>query len=110
MNLVNILEESAKNFSWRNALVSEKESLSFQVLNKRANQLSFGLRERLGLKKGEKVAILLNNCPEFIVALFAILKAGAICVPLNVFLTFNELEYIMENSNTKLLISSSEDS
>lgn len=108
MDLVRLLEESAKKFSWRRCLISDEATLSFRALNRRVNQLSFGLKERLGVKKGEKVAILLNNCPEFIIALFAILKAEAVCVPLNVFLSFNELKYILRDSQTKLLISSSD--
>ena len=108
MNLVRLLEESAEKFSWRRCLIFDNGSLSFRVLNREANQLSFGLKERLGIKKADKVAILLNNCPEFIITLFAILKAEAVCVPLNVFLTFNELKYILKDSRTKLLISSSD--
>ena len=108
MNLVRLLEESAEKFSWRRCLIFDNGSLSFRALNRKANQLSFGLKERLGIKKADKVAILLNNCPEFIITLFAILKAEAVCVPLNVFLTFNELKYIFKDSRTKLLISSSD--
>ncbi len=108
MNLVRLLEESAEKFSWRRCLIFDNGSLSFRALNRKANQLSFGLKERLGIKKADKVAILLNNCPEFIITLFAILKAEAVCVPLNVFLTFNELKYIFKDSQVKLLISSSD--
>jgi len=108
MNLVHLLEESAKKFSRRNCLISPGAVYSFYSLNRKVNQLSCGLKEKLGLKKGDKVAILLNNCPEFIIALFACLKAGAVCVPLNVFLTLNELKYILKDSGVKLLISSSE--
>lgn len=108
MNLVRLLEESARKFSWRKSLIFDSGALSFRALNRKANQLSFGLKEKLNLQKQDKVAILLNNCPEFITALFAILKAGAVCLPLNVFLTFAELKYILKDSGARLLISSSE--
>ncbi len=108
MNLVRLIEESAKKFSWHRYMISAKGSINFRTLNRKANQLSFGLKERLRIQKGDRVAILLNNCPEFIIALFAILKAEAVCVPLNVFLTFTELKYILKDSRVKLLISSSE--
>lgn len=107
MNLVNLLEQSAKRFWWHRCLIFDKGSLSFSALNRRVNQLSFGLREKLGIKRGDKVALLLDNCPEFIIALFAILKTGAAAVPLNVFLSFNELKYILKDCRAKLLISSS---
>lgn len=108
MNLVCLLEESAKKFWWRNCLISDKKTYSFRALNRKVNQLSFGLKEKLGIKRGDRVAILLNNCPEFIFSLFAILKAEAVCVPLNVFLTFNELKYILQDCQAKILISSTD--
>jgi long-chain acyl-CoA synthetase len=108
MNLIRLLEESAKKFSWHKCLIFDHQAYSFEALNVKANQLAFGLKLRLGIQKGDKVAILMNNCPEFIIALFAILKTGAVCVPLNVFLTFNELKYIIKDCGARLLISSSD--
>ncbi|NQT00053.1 MAG: long-chain-fatty-acid--CoA ligase [Candidatus Omnitrophica bacterium] len=107
MNLVSLLEVSARKFSWRKCLVSDSGILSFRALNKRVNQLSFGLKEKLGVKKGDKVAVLLDNCPEFIITVFAILKTGAVCIPLNVFLAAEELKYVLKDSRARLLISSS---
>jgi len=107
MNLVRLLQESAEKFSWRRCLISEDGNLSFRTLNKKSDELSFGLREHFKLKRHDKVAILMNNCPDFIISLFAILKTGAPCVPLNVFLTLNELKYILGDSRVKVLISSS---
>ena len=108
MNLVRLLEESAHKFSWRKCLVSDSGSYSFRALNRKANQLAFGLRQSLGVNKGDKVAILIGNCPEFIIALFAVLKLGAICVPLNVFLSLNELKYVLKDCAAKLVIGSTD--
>ncbi len=108
MDLVDLLEQSAKRFSLHKCLICESRSYSFRSLNKKVNQLSFGLQARLGVKEGDRVAVLLQNSPEFIIALFAILKLGAVCVPLNVFLTFDELRYILKDCGAKLLISSSD--
>ncbi|MBN3038034.1 MAG: long-chain fatty acid--CoA ligase [Candidatus Omnitrophica bacterium] len=108
MNLVRLLEESANKFSWRKCIISENAVLSFRALNKKVNQLAYGLKENLQVQEGDKVAVLLGNCPEFIIALFAILKLKAVCIPINVFLTFNEIKYILKDSRAKLLISSSD--
>ncbi|MFH1246073.1 MAG: AMP-binding protein, partial [Candidatus Omnitrophota bacterium] len=108
MNLVGVLENSAKRFPWKKCLVSEQGCFSYRVINKKANTLASGLKEKLGIRKGDSVAILLNNCPEYIITLFAILKAGAICVPLNTFLSLEELKYILKDCRAKLLISSSD--
>ena len=89
-------------------MISENKSYSFSALNREVDKLAFGLKESLGLKKGDAIAVLMTNSSEFIIALFASLKIGAICVPLNVFLSFNELKYILKDSGAKLLISSGE--
>jgi long-chain acyl-CoA synthetase len=108
MNLVALLEDSAKKFSRRKCLISDNATYSFRRLSKESNRLAFTLKEKLKVQKGDRVAILMKNSPEFIIAFFAILKTGAICVPLNVFLTFNELKYILKDCRTRFLISSSE--
>ena len=108
MHLVNLLEQSAKEFSWRKCFNSSTESLSYRALNKKSDQLAQGLKLKLGIKRCDKVALLLTNSPEFIIAFFAILKAGACCIPINTFLTYNEIKYILKDSQAKLLISSTE--
>jgi long-chain acyl-CoA synthetase len=107
-HLVGLLENSAKKFSWRKCLISDNAAYSFHRLSRESSRLAFALKEKLGIKKGDRVAILMKNSPEFIIAFFAILKTGAVCVPLNIFLTFKELKYILKDCRTRLLISSSE--
>lgn len=108
MDIVSILENSAKRFPWKKCIVSEQGGLNYRGLNKKADILAGALKENLGINKGDTVGILLNNCPEYIVTIFAVLKAGAICVPLNTFLSFTELKYILQDCRAKLLISSSQ--
>ena len=61
MNLVQMLEESARKFGFRKYLISSGGSLSFRGLNERVGRLSRGLKEGLNIGRGDKVAILLNN-------------------------------------------------
>src|SRR5262249_36618735 len=51
-------------------------------LDEQANRFAAGL-QALGVQSGDRVAIILPNCPQFIVALFGVLKAGAVAMPLN---------------------------
>jgi len=60
-----------------------------------------------GIKYKHKVAMVLSNSENFIISLFAISKIGAIAIPINNFLKQDELEYIINNCDAKLLISSS---
>ena len=106
MNLVQLLEESSGKFSWRKCLISKGASLSFRGLNKKSKRFAANLSKKLGVSRADKVAILLNNRPEFIISLFAILKTSAACIPLNVFLTLNEIKYILADSRAKVLIAS----
>jgi len=58
----------------------------------------------LGLKQKERVAILMDNSPEYIISYFAILRAGCVAVPVNTFLTPEEVSYIINDSSSRVLI------
>lgn len=78
-------------------------SLTYSELNDRARRLA-GYLQAQGVKKGERVALLTRNRPEFFEAQFACAKIGAICLPLNWRLTVNELSYILQDSAPNTLI------
>lgn len=62
---------------------------------------------KMGIESGDKIAIVMTNSPEFIINLFAITKIGAVAVPINNFLKRDELAYILNDSDSKLLFASS---
>ncbi len=57
-----------------------------------------------GIKRGDRVAVLMQNCPQFFEIEFGCAKIGAICLPLNWRLTVHELEYILNDSTPEILI------
>ena len=59
---------------------------------------------RLGIQKGEKVALLLPNCPEFLLAVFAAAEIGAVFVPINTAFTAEEARYVLAHSESSFLI------
>ncbi|MCP5523284.1 MAG: long-chain fatty acid--CoA ligase [Verrucomicrobiales bacterium] len=63
-----------------------------------------GLRSRFGIQPGDRVGLWLHNCPEFITALFGILRAGAVAVPVNNFLKPEEVAYILRDAGCSMLI------
>ncbi|UCD34580.1 MAG: long-chain fatty acid--CoA ligase [Nitrospiraceae bacterium] len=79
------------------------ERLSYQEVDNRVTLCTGGLIS-LGLKRGGRVAILMENCPEYIVSYFAILRAGGIAVPVNTFLTPDEISYILNDAGCEILI------
>ena len=78
--------------------------VSYAELDVRASKLAGWLQSQ-GLEKGDRVAVLAANCPEIFETAFACAKIGVICLPLNWRLTVPELEYILNDSAPKLLIS-----
>ncbi|HEY1013821.1 MAG TPA: long-chain fatty acid--CoA ligase [Herpetosiphonaceae bacterium] len=90
----------------RLALVDDAtgERHTYRQLNARANRLGWALRERLGVAKGDRIAILAKNQIAYLDALFATGKLGAILVPLNWRLTAHELIYMLKNSGASVLI------
>ena len=66
------------------------------------------LQAHYGISRGDRVGILLKNCPEFIFALYAVLKSGATVVPINNFLKAPEIQHIVDDCQIKCLITSAE--
>jgi fatty-acyl-CoA synthase len=79
------------------------ERRTYRQWNARANALAHRLRAELGVQKGDRVAALAANCPEYLDLLFAAGKVGAILVPLNWRLTVRELEIILRDCAPSVL-------
>jgi len=76
---------------------------TFAELNARSNRTA-NLLTALGVKKGDRVALLLMNGPEFLESFFAIAKIGAVCVPLNWRLVPDELAFILGDAGARVLL------
>jgi long-chain acyl-CoA synthetase len=76
--------------------------LRYGDLMKRASAMAGGLRGRYGLKPGDRVAMAMGNCPEYIETWYSAWIAGLATVPMNAKLHPKELEYILENSGARL--------
>jgi fatty-acyl-CoA synthase len=77
--------------------------LSYASFREAARRFARGLHA-LGVRKGDKVAILMGNRPEWLIADFAILQLGAVMVSINTWATRRELEYMLSHSDTSVLI------
>lgn len=103
MTLGEMLERSAERFPEKTAIVYKEQEVSYQELNARVNKLGRALNA-LGVGKNDKVGIIMPNCPEFIIAVFAALKAGGVFVGLNALLSGRELTYVIDHSDAKVII------
>ncbi len=101
--LVESIERQAVSRPDSAALHLEGETITYKELNLRANRVANGL-QGLGVKKGDRVAIMLPNIPEFVYAVLGNLKLGAITVPFNTLYKGGEILHILKDSGAKALI------
>jgi long-chain acyl-CoA synthetase len=104
-NLGELLSNSAKMHPNRSAIVFGSKKISFKALNDSTDKIAAGLMN-LGIKKQDKIAIFLDNSPEFLISYFAILKAGGVCVPINYMFKIEEAKFILEDSEAVCIITS----
>ncbi len=97
------LKYAARMAATKIAVVDGAESISYAQLLQRCELLAGGLLA-LGLSKGDRVAILANNGQRYIEAYMGIPAAGLVVVPLNTRHSMSELQYALEDSQTKVLI------
>jgi len=102
-NLGELLRASARRHPKHIAIVFGQKKITYKKLDELTNHVAIGLID-LGIKKGDKVAIFLDNCPEFVISYYGILKAGAVVVPINYMFKIEEAKYILEDSQAKAMI------
>ena len=100
-----LIQTQSREKANKTALFVGDEKISYKEIHERSDKLSAYLVSR-GITKGDKVALFMRNSAEFIYAVFAISKLGAVSVPINTFLKEGELSYILEDSGAKALLSS----
>ncbi|MEK6727513.1 MAG: long-chain fatty acid--CoA ligase [Candidatus Omnitrophota bacterium] len=104
-NLGELLSASAQKYPNRTAIVFGQKKISYKILDDLTVQIAAGLL-KLGIQKENRVAIFLDNCPEFVISYYSILKAGAIAVPVNYMFKIEEAKYILQDSGAVGIITS----
>ncbi len=104
-NLYQAIQNNASQSPNRVALFEDEQKITNKELLNRTDKVAAYLCD-LGIKQGDKVALVISNSWQFIVSLFAINKLGAIAVPVNNFLKHDELVYVINDAQAKLLIAS----
>ncbi len=103
MNLKLMLEEAAKQYGAKTAVVYGDRGLSYAELDVASNKVANALIG-IGVGKGDRVAMLLPNSPEFVAIYFGIVKIGGIAVPLDTKYKVDELTSLFNNSQPKVLV------
>ncbi len=101
--ITQLFEEQVEKTPDNIAVVFENEQLTYRELNEKANSLAFYLRNK-GIKRNDIVGIMVNRSLEMIVSILAVLKSGACYIPIDPEYPQDRIEYMLSNSNAKMLL------
>jgi long-chain acyl-CoA synthetase len=97
------LADAARDYPNNPATIFFDATLTYQQLNALADRFAAGLQQA-GVKKGDRVAIYMANCPQFIIAYYGALRAGAVTVPCNPLYVARELEHQLNDSGSETIV------
>ncbi len=103
MNLSTNLRQSAQRTPDVAALLYLDQTISYRELDRDVDRFAIGLAQH-GIIKGSHVALLLGNSPEFVIAYYAIVRLGAVAVPINPLYTPGEIQFILADCKIDAVI------
>jgi acyl-CoA synthetase (AMP-forming)/AMP-acid ligase II len=104
MNTAIFLHRTARSFPEQPALAHGTDiTATYRGFSDQAAQLAGALTGQYGLQKGDRVALIMKNHPQYWICLFAVWHAGLVAVPVNAKLHISEFRFILENSGSKLV-------
>ena len=101
--ITQLFEEQVEKTPDNIAVVFENQKLTYRELNERANSLASYLRSKK-IGRNDIVGIMVNRSLEMIISILAVLKSGACYIPIDPEYPQDRIEYMLNNSNTKLLL------
>ena len=96
------LDIAARRYPDKPAIVYCGAVIRYAELKRRVDAMAGYLRHTLGLQRGDRVLVVSQNCPQFVVASYAILRAGGVVVPVNPMSKAQEVRYYAENSGARI--------
>lgn len=104
--LIDLWNETSKKYSNFPAVLHNTLNITYEELDMKSNQLAYQLISH-DVKPGDVVGVLLNKSIELVISIWAILKAGGVYLPIYVEYPKDRIEYMLTNSNSKLVITNS---
>ncbi|MGE5945118.1 MAG: long-chain-fatty-acid--CoA ligase [Betaproteobacteria bacterium] len=102
-SLVDLFEEACRKFADKTAYISMDKEMTYRELDSLSRDFA-GWLQSLGLKKGDRVALMMPNLLQYPVALFGTLRAGCVVVNVNPLYTPRELEHQLKDSGAKAIV------
>jgi len=103
MNIAAILTETSQRLPGEMAFYFDDQGTTYQSLQDLTESLAWGLK-KMGVRRGDRVAVFSPSSLEFVISWFAVVKLGAVFVPINIMLKGRESKYILENAEVNTLI------
>jgi len=101
--LHHLLDDAVRDFPEREAIIFQSRKITYRQLGEEVANTASGLAQR-GLKKGERMAIMLPNCPQYVAAYYAILKIGGIVVNVSPMYVERELEFQLKDAGVQMIL------
>lgn len=103
-SLIDLFEHAVPRYAEQTAFINMGQSLSYRQLDIRSRAFAAYLQQELGLKKGDRVALMMPNLLQYPIALFGILRAGMTVVNVNPLYTPRELEHQLNDSGASAIV------
>ena len=107
MNLSSIIDRGALNFADKIAVVQSRNRYTYERLKGAVDRVAFYLGE-LGMRRGDRIAIYMPNCPEWVAVYYGIIRLGAVTVCVSAAYKQKEIEELLNDSQVSLLITCDE--
>jgi len=102
-NVIEVLDEGIEKWGKKNAVIFYGKKMKHKEIHELSLRFATALHD-LGVKKGDMVAILLPNCPQFMIAFFGILRLGATVTAVSPLYTAREVEHQLKDSGAKIIV------
>ena len=102
------LSLSAHSDPKSDAIIFYENKISYEELFTHVNKIAGFLNVKLKISRGDRIAIIMQNCPQFIISYYAILGVNCVIVPVNPMLQVDEISFILRDSNIKAIFAASD--
>jgi long-chain acyl-CoA synthetase len=98
-----LFDEVSQTYANKSALIFYGKKISYEELRQLVDKFATALAD-LGVQKGDRVALYLLNCPQYVISYFAVLKLGAIVTPISPVYTSKEVKHQLEDSGAETIV------
>ncbi len=102
VTLNHFVDTAAQRYPDKAALIFAERIISYRELQQQIGAVAAYLQQQLGVAHGDRVLLVSQNCPQFVIAFFAVLRLGAVVVPVNPMSTLAEVRYFAANSGARV--------